>query len=119
MLRRLRGLTGVEEDGGDRPLHCDPEQEMMKGKQPKADEETTREDVCCSHIRLDHRSSVCPLRKKIVVIGSHIRLDHCSSMCPLRKKIVVIVLHPTVATSEHLQDGQVVRQNQWGKQGWC
>ncbi|KAJ1190319.1 hypothetical protein NDU88_007057 [Pleurodeles waltl] len=47
MLGHLRGLTGVEEEGGNRPLCCDPEHERMKRKQPEGDQETTQEAVCC------------------------------------------------------------------------
>ncbi|KAJ1209101.1 hypothetical protein NDU88_004480 [Pleurodeles waltl] len=43
MLVHLQGSTGVEEDGGNRPLRCDPEQETTKRKQPEADQETTQE----------------------------------------------------------------------------
>ncbi|KAJ1137819.1 hypothetical protein NDU88_004215 [Pleurodeles waltl] len=46
MLGHLQGSTGVEEDGGNRPLRCDPEQEMMKRKEPEADQETTQKAIC-------------------------------------------------------------------------
>ncbi|KAJ1107487.1 hypothetical protein NDU88_004877 [Pleurodeles waltl] len=45
-LRHLRWSTGVQEDGGNRTLCCDTEQEMTKRKQPKADPETTQEAIC-------------------------------------------------------------------------
>ncbi|KAJ1135530.1 hypothetical protein NDU88_001969 [Pleurodeles waltl] len=37
-LRRLQGVTGAKEDGGNCPLPCDPEQETTEGKQPKAND---------------------------------------------------------------------------------
>ncbi|KAJ1164873.1 hypothetical protein NDU88_005306 [Pleurodeles waltl] len=45
-LGHLRGSTGVEEDSGNCPLHCDPEQEMTKGKKPETDQEMTQEAIC-------------------------------------------------------------------------
>ncbi|KAJ1103838.1 hypothetical protein NDU88_001259 [Pleurodeles waltl] len=55
-LGHLQGLTGVEEDGGNRPLRCDPEQEMTKGRQPEAYQETTQEAVCSGAASSRHAS---------------------------------------------------------------
>ncbi|KAJ1190161.1 hypothetical protein NDU88_006900 [Pleurodeles waltl] len=41
----LQGPTGTEEDGGNCPLRCDPDQGMTEGNQPKADQESTQKAV--------------------------------------------------------------------------
>ncbi|KAJ1185388.1 hypothetical protein NDU88_002181 [Pleurodeles waltl] len=63
MLGRLRGSTGFEEDGGNCPLRYDSEQKTMEGKQPKADQETTQEAVCCGAVSPCHASGGMWLRQ--------------------------------------------------------
>ncbi|KAJ1132784.1 hypothetical protein NDU88_011085 [Pleurodeles waltl] len=53
-LGQLPVSNGVEEDGGNCRLHCDPKEEMTKRKQPEA--EVTQEAVC-SGAAFSHRAS--------------------------------------------------------------
>ncbi|KAJ1114470.1 hypothetical protein NDU88_002707 [Pleurodeles waltl] len=62
-LRHVRGSTGVEDDSGNLPLHCDPEQETTKRKQPEADQETTQEAVCHGYASSWHASGGAWLRQ--------------------------------------------------------
>ncbi|KAJ1148406.1 hypothetical protein NDU88_001242 [Pleurodeles waltl] len=61
-FRHLRGSTGVEEDGGNLPIRCDPEQETMKREQPEAAHETTQEAVCRGAASSRHASGGAWLR---------------------------------------------------------
>ncbi|KAJ1110111.1 hypothetical protein NDU88_007466 [Pleurodeles waltl] len=56
MLEHLRGLTGVEEVGGNLPLRYDPEQDMTKREKPEADQETTQEAICGGTASSHHAS---------------------------------------------------------------
>ncbi|KAJ1174815.1 hypothetical protein NDU88_000106 [Pleurodeles waltl] len=62
MLRHLWGSTEVKEDGGNLPLHCDPEQETKK-EQPEADQVTTQEAVCLVAASSHHASRGMCLRQ--------------------------------------------------------
>ncbi|KAJ1201050.1 hypothetical protein NDU88_004866 [Pleurodeles waltl] len=62
-LRHLRRSTGVEEDGGNHPLRCDPKQEMMKRKQPETKQETTQEAICHGAAFSPHPSGGAWLRQ--------------------------------------------------------
>ncbi|KAJ1177858.1 hypothetical protein NDU88_003110 [Pleurodeles waltl] len=63
MLGHLWGSTGVEEDGGNCPLCCDPDQEMTKRKQPEADQEMTQEVICHGAASSCHASGGAWLRQ--------------------------------------------------------